>query len=132
MLTRRHFTPVAVASGLAAMTARLQAAEGERSAPEVCVYTEHFQQLSIPEVCRVSQEIGINGLELTVRPGGHIISVRCERLHPADNRRLRISPKNLCEAPGVLTSRWDATPLRQHREPVERTSTSGSAEVHHV
>jgi len=40
--------------------------------PETCIYTEHFQELPIPEVCRVFRRIGVDGLDLTVRPGGHI------------------------------------------------------------
>ncbi|MBX3440284.1 MAG: sugar phosphate isomerase/epimerase, partial [Planctomycetaceae bacterium] len=38
----------------------------------ICAFTESFQSLAIPEVCRVFREIGLDGLDLTVRPGGHI------------------------------------------------------------
>ena len=45
----------------------------------VC-FTKSFQDLSIPEVCRTFREIGLDGLDLTVRPGGHIepANVRAE------------------------------------------------------
>lgn len=35
-------------------------------------FTKSFQDRSIPEVCGMFQSIGLDGLDLTVRPGGHI------------------------------------------------------------
>lgn len=40
--------------------------------PTICAFTESFQDLPIPDVCRIFREIGLDGLDLTVRPGGHI------------------------------------------------------------
>lgn len=39
---------------------------------QFAVFTKSFQDLPIPRVCAVMQEIGADGLDLTVRPGGHI------------------------------------------------------------
>ena len=47
-------------------------ASGEHKAPTIVAFTESFQDRPIPEVCRVFKEIGLDGLDLTVRPGGHI------------------------------------------------------------
>ena len=69
---RRDFMRLAVASGLAAAMTELRAEESPKSVPKVCTYTEHFQKLPIPEVCKVFKRIGVDGLDLTVRPGGHI------------------------------------------------------------
>ena len=70
---RRDFMRLAVASGLAAAVTDLPAKEKtSKSVPKVCTYTEHFQKLPIPEVCQVFKRIGVDGLDLTVRPGGHI------------------------------------------------------------
>ena len=64
---------VAVASGLGPVLIEARAEEAaQKSTPNVCIYTEHFQSLPIPEVCRVFKRIGVDGLDLTVRPGGHI------------------------------------------------------------
>jgi len=71
-LKRRDWMRWAVASGLATATTKLWAGESPQPLPKVCTYTEHFQKLSIPEVCKVFQQMGVNGLDLTVRPGGHI------------------------------------------------------------
>jgi len=38
----------------------------------LAVFTKSFQDRPIPEVCRIFKEIGADGLDLTVRPGGHI------------------------------------------------------------
>lgn len=69
---RRDFMRLAVASGLATSVTELRSDETPKAMPKVCTYTEHFQKLPIPEVCRVFKRIGVDGLDLTVRGGGHI------------------------------------------------------------
>ena len=60
-------------TGLAATTFPLLAEKAIRKQrPKICVYTEHFQSLPIPQVCKLFQTMGVDGLDLTVRPGGHI------------------------------------------------------------
>jgi sugar phosphate isomerase/epimerase len=71
-MKRRDFMRLAAASGLAAATTELRGEEAPKAVPKVCIYTEQFQSLPIPEVCQVFQRIGVDGLDLTVRPGGHI------------------------------------------------------------
>jgi len=65
---------VAAVSSLTSALSRVRAtdASASTSRPRVCIFTEHFQSLPIPEVCRVFRRIGVDGLDLTVRPGGHI------------------------------------------------------------
>ena len=73
ILPRRRFLGTAGLLGLATGTSLLRGQDdAARSTPRVCVYTEHFQSLPIPEVCRIFREMGVDGLDLTVRPGGHI------------------------------------------------------------
>ncbi|MEX2112055.1 MAG: hypothetical protein WD845_02660, partial [Pirellulales bacterium] len=40
--------------------------------PRFAAFTESFQSWPIPEVCAKFKAIGLDGLDLTVRPGGHI------------------------------------------------------------
>ena len=72
-MKRREFIGATIASGLAVA---LNESRAEKNAlgsrPKVCVYTEHFQSLPIPEVCPIFKRMGVEGLDLTVRPGGHI------------------------------------------------------------
>jgi len=44
----------------------------QAASPKIAAFTESFQELPIPEVCRKFVDIGLDGLDLTVRPGGHI------------------------------------------------------------
>ncbi|MDP6444870.1 MAG: TIM barrel protein [Pirellulaceae bacterium] len=67
---RRVLLRLSGAAALAAAAKPVTAATTGR--PQVCIYTEHFQSLPIPQVCKVFQKIGVDGLDLTVRPGGHI------------------------------------------------------------
>ena len=69
-LHRRTFIGTAAISSFAG-SALVRAGQGA-SRPKVCVYSEHFQSLPIPEVCRLFKQMGVDGLDLTVRPGGHI------------------------------------------------------------
>jgi sugar phosphate isomerase/epimerase len=56
-----------VLSGAAAL-----AAETESPSDRFCAFTESFQSWPIPKVCAKFREIGLDGLDLTVRSGGHI------------------------------------------------------------
>jgi sugar phosphate isomerase/epimerase len=39
---------------------------------EICVFTKHFQNRSPEELGKLMQELGVAGVDLTVRPGGYI------------------------------------------------------------
>jgi len=80
-VNRRQFvrdtvTTAAAASAAHLLTSSTLAAEGEsgESAPQppVGAFTKSFQDRSIPEVCRIFKQMGLDGLDLTVRRGGHI------------------------------------------------------------
>ncbi len=40
--------------------------------PKIAVFTKSFQDWPLPLVCQKFRELGVTGLDLTVRPGGHI------------------------------------------------------------
>lgn len=77
-ISRREFVAGSVGVA-AALAARGLASAAEEPAeapsaktPEFVAFTESFQSWPIPDVCRRFKEIGLDGLDLTVRPGGHI------------------------------------------------------------
>jgi len=73
LLERRKLLQLAMLAASAPLQRTADATQTKkRVTPSVCAYTEHFQKLPIPEVCRVFKQIGVDGLDLTVRPGGHI------------------------------------------------------------
>lgn len=79
-IPRRQFLDTSARSALgvavagAAVTADNANAGARQARPaiEIGAFTKSFQDRSIPEVCRIFKKIGLDGLDLTVRPGGHI------------------------------------------------------------
>ncbi|REK15728.1 MAG: hypothetical protein DWQ37_07875 [Planctomycetota bacterium] len=63
---------IAAAAAPRRIARHAQAAEAENKAPTFVAFTESFQAWPIPEVCARFKAIGLDGLDLTVRPGGHI------------------------------------------------------------
>jgi sugar phosphate isomerase/epimerase len=53
-------------------SAATSSAPSVKAADKFCAFTESFQEWPIPKVCQKFREIGLDGLDLTVRPGGHI------------------------------------------------------------
>lgn len=41
--------------------------------PWVCVFSKHVQFLGYPELGKTCRELGLDGVDLTVRPGGHVL-----------------------------------------------------------
>ena len=77
-LNRRQFVTRAaqVTAALAAAPRLLSSAAGAAAAraqtPTFVAFTESFEEWPIPKVCEKFKAIGLDGLDLTVRPGGHI------------------------------------------------------------
>jgi sugar phosphate isomerase/epimerase len=78
-IDRRSFLNYAARAGVAAAganafftTTRTVAENAPPSGDSYCAFTESFQSWPIPKVCAKFREIGLDGLDLTVRPGGHI------------------------------------------------------------
>ena len=73
---RRDFMRLAALSGIAASSLPICetiAAETSSETKDVfCAFTESFQDWSVEKVCEKFKAAGLDGLDLTVRPGGHI------------------------------------------------------------
>lgn len=67
----RTVAGVAMAGSLRSSAQRLLAGEAP-SQPIIVAFTKSFQDRSVADVCRVFKQIGLDGLDLTVRRGGHI------------------------------------------------------------
>jgi len=68
---------------LSATTAQAKAATEAATGPTFAAFTESFQEWPIPKVCKKFKAIGLDGLDLTVRPGGHIEPQDAARKLPA-------------------------------------------------
>lgn len=38
----------------------------------ICVFSKHFQWTDVSEMCAIAKELGFDGIDLTVRKGGHV------------------------------------------------------------
>jgi L-ribulose-5-phosphate 3-epimerase len=66
---------------LAAMTAATASAATASSAPghlAICAFSKHFQWAGIPEMTELCAKLGYDGIDLTVRDGGHVLPTRVE------------------------------------------------------
>ena len=72
-LSRRGFLSGAVRSAAGALVARA-ATGGFRGT--VCFFSKHLPELTAGELARAVAALGFGGVDLTVRPGGHVIPER--------------------------------------------------------
>ena len=57
-----------------------RATTGETSgAPPLCVFSKHLQFLDYSSLARTCRELGLDGVDLTVRQGGHVHPERVDR-----------------------------------------------------
>jgi sugar phosphate isomerase/epimerase len=72
MMTRR--TALAGLAGSAAVAA----ATPTQSTPKlpVCAFSKHFQWTTVQEAAAMCADLGYDGIDLTVRPGGHVLPER--------------------------------------------------------
>jgi len=68
--SRRRF--LVAAATAAAAPAWAQDAAPEKSAPKICLFTKPFQSLGYDELADRVAEMGFDGIEATIRKGGHI------------------------------------------------------------
>lgn len=93
-MDRRSFLAGVAAAGAALPAAALRAEdvprrrrEGRRTphagsysaAGPICVFSKHLQFLGYDAMAQTAAEIGFDGVDLTVRPGGHVLPERVER-----------------------------------------------------
>ena len=76
-MNRRHFTKLAAISSLGFATNHVGLSAAAQSAKEskplsLNVFSKHLQFLDYQEMAKVAREIGFDGVDLTVRPGGHV------------------------------------------------------------
>ena len=73
-INRRHFMNqclTAAATAAVFSTPRSPAAD-TIAAPPLCVFSKHLQFLDFPALAKTCRELGLDGVDLTVRQGGHV------------------------------------------------------------
>lgn len=89
-VTRRQMLMGAVAgtvatAGMAASPAKTAAA----SRPTICFFSKHLPDLNYPELAKALKDFGFPGVDLTVRPKGHVLPENAERDLPKAVEALR-------------------------------------------
>jgi sugar phosphate isomerase/epimerase len=81
-LTRRQLMLAGAGSILATGLAPVKAApagSGAAARPALCLFSKHLQQLDHAALATTLRELGFSGVDLTVRPGGHVLPENVER-----------------------------------------------------
>lgn len=77
-INRRKFLGAGLAA-LAVGAGGLPKAQGALKMPPVCVFSKHLQFLDYPALAKACKKMGLDGIDLTVRKGGHVDPRNVER-----------------------------------------------------
>jgi sugar phosphate isomerase/epimerase len=87
--------------------------------PKICIFSKHLQWLSIGEAAGLAAEIGFDGVDITVRDGGHVQPERAADELPKAAEAVR---KAGLEVPMITAGIVDAH--SPHAEEILRTASS--------
>lgn len=123
-LSRRAFIARGAALGAAlplggarVLDAAVATSPGRAGAQPITVFTKHLQWLDYDELAEVVAETGFDGLDLTVRPGGHVLPERVAEDLP---RAVRAARDAGLVVPMITTAIIDARD--PHTRPILRTA----------
>src|SRR6204780_2192531 len=85
MMSRRTLLMGAAMSGAVRALAQdtPQPTDGAPEKLKICVFSKHLQWTDVAEAAAIARDIGFDGVDLTVRPGGHVLPERVEADLPA-------------------------------------------------
>ncbi|MEN9814846.1 MAG: hypothetical protein RLZZ412_828, partial [Verrucomicrobiota bacterium] len=90
MLSRRAWIgQVATVAGATLLRPAFAAAPAPARSPEISLFTKHLVGLPYEQLADIVAEIGVNGIEAPVRPGGHVEPARVEEDLPRLAEALR-------------------------------------------
>ena len=107
-ITRRRILMGAAAGSAATMGMTAPAAKtGEASRPTICLFSKHLPHLNYPELAKALRDFGFPGVDLTVRPKGHVLPENVERDLPKAVDALRAEGITIPMVTTGLTSASD-------------------------
>jgi sugar phosphate isomerase/epimerase len=118
-MNRRQFLAGAAAIGTAAATFSRVAAAG-KTGPQVCAFSKHLQFLDYEALAKTCREIGLDGVDLTVREKGHVLPENVARDLPAAVEAVRAEG---LDVPMITTRLTNAT------EPTARPILEAAAKL---
>lgn len=72
-MTRRQFVATTSAAALAAASTGAATAAAASNGPWVCVFSKHLQFLDYEALAKTCKQLGLDGVDLTVRAKGHVL-----------------------------------------------------------
>lgn len=120
--TRRHFLTTLAAAGaalpLASMAASQAAPAPAANNLPLCVFSKHLHWLPYAEMAKAAKQMGFDGVDLTVRPDGHVVPARVATDLP---RAVDIIRKAGLEVPMITTAITD--PADAYTEPIIKAAS---------
>src|SRR5215471_8896038 len=81
---------LAAISATTLLSGRAQSAAAANAGPlKISVFSKHFQWTNYPEMAAIAKGIGFDGVDLTVREGGHVLPERVEEDLPKAAEEIR-------------------------------------------
>lgn len=117
MNTRRHFLQTA-ALGAASLALGSKVQAASKGKHTLCAFTKHLQGLSYDQIADIAAEVGLDGIEAPIRPGGHVEPERVTEDLPKLAEALK--KRNLEIT--IMTSGINAVSKEQNTEQVLRTA----------
>ncbi len=120
MSRRTLLLGAAMSGALHALALNAEEVATEKPIPEklkICVFSKHFQWTDVKKASGIAKDIGFDGIDLTVRAGGHVLPERVESDLPTAVETVRRAG---LEVPMITTAITDAT--TPHAEAVLQTA----------
>jgi len=98
-VTRRDFINTASVAGIAAaagISGDALAAERDHKKRNICIFTKHLQWMDFDEAADTAAEIGFDGVDIPVRPGGHILPENAVEELPRATEAFRKAGLEVC------------------------------------
>jgi sugar phosphate isomerase/epimerase len=121
-MSRRDFLKLSATAGVS-MTALgasplFGAQQNRNSKRPISVFSKHLQWLNYEDAADIAAEIGFDGLDLTVRPGGHVLPENVEEDLPRAVEAIKKAGLDTYMFTSAITH-----PDDEHTEPVLRTAS---------
>jgi sugar phosphate isomerase/epimerase len=121
-MSRRNFVSTLATAGallpVAGLAGTFESGVPIKSERLICVFSKHLQWLSIPEMAKAVADLGYDGIDLTVRQGGHIEPEQAATELPKAVAQIR---KAGLEVPMIVTNITD--PKDPFTEPILKAAS---------
>lgn len=120
-VSRRHFLAASAAVlASAPLTQRVHASAPAEAKPAVCLFSKYLPNLGYPDLAKACKSAGLDGVDLTVRKGGHVEPGNVARDLPKAVEAFRAEGLEVCMISTTLSSGGDPS-----ARPILETAAAG-------